>query len=110
MRKTRNFVFSVMLLFGLMLSACVAPMPQATESSADTGTAATSDDTVTIRWWHIWGGAETAIADNWQKLADEYMADHPNVKIEITVITNAFNDVLATNMQAGDPPDLFQTW
>lgn len=34
---------------------------------------------VKIRWWHIWGGSESNIADNWQKLADEYVAAHPRM-------------------------------
>jgi raffinose/stachyose/melibiose transport system substrate-binding protein len=114
MRKVRvkfgGVLLALVMVLSLLLSACVAPVPTSSEAGGETGSAASGDDTVTIRWWHIWGGAETSIADNWQKLADEYMAEHPNVKIEITVITDAFNDVLATNMQAGDPPDLFQTW
>ena len=39
------------------------------------------------------------------------MAAHPNVKINITVLENeAFKTKLATSMQAGDVPDLFQSW
>ena len=39
------------------------------------------------------------------------MAEHPNVTIEITVLENeAFKAKITTNMQAGDPPDLFQSW
>jgi len=102
-----------MIVLTLLLSACVAPATPQTGADANTSSASAAgagDKTVTIRWWHIWGGAETSIADNWQKLADEYMAAHPNVKIDITVLTTGFPDTLATNMQAGDPPDLFQTW
>src|SRR5690242_19720243 len=44
-------------------------------------------------------------------MADDYMAAHPNVKIEITVLENeAFKTKLATVMQSGDPPDIFQSW
>jgi raffinose/stachyose/melibiose transport system substrate-binding protein len=39
------------------------------------------------------------------------MAAHPNVKIEITVLENeAFKTKLATVMQGGEPPDIFQSW
>jgi raffinose/stachyose/melibiose transport system substrate-binding protein len=39
------------------------------------------------------------------------MAAHPNVKIEITVLENeAFKQKLATAMQSGSPPDIFQSW
>jgi raffinose/stachyose/melibiose transport system substrate-binding protein len=47
----------------------------------------------------------------WQKLADEYMASHPNVTIKITVLENeAFKTKLTTVMQSGNPPDIFQSW
>ena len=44
-------------------------------------------------------------------MADEYMAAHPNVTIEITVLENeAFKTKLTTVMQSGEPPDIFQSW
>jgi raffinose/stachyose/melibiose transport system substrate-binding protein len=64
---------------------------------------------VTVTWWHI------QVADDqkalWQQMADAYMADHPNVQVDITVLENeAFKTKLTTVMQAGDPPDIFQSW
>ena len=55
-----------------------------------------------ITWYHI------QVADDqkalWQKMADEYMAAHPNVKINITVLENeAFKTKLTTVMQGGTP-------
>jgi len=68
-----------------------------------------SMEPATIRWWHI-STAENQAAV-WQELADQYMAEHPNVTIEITVLENeAFKQRLTTVMQSGDPPDLFQSW
>ena len=47
----------------------------------------------------------------WKDVADEYMADHPNVTIDINVQENeAFKKALQTNLQAGDVPDIFQSW
>ena len=44
-------------------------------------------------------------------MADAYTAENPNVKINITVMENeAFKAALQTNLQAGDVPDLFQSW
>ncbi len=64
---------------------------------------------VTINWWHI--STATDQAAYWQKLADEYTAAHPNVDIKITILENdAFKQKLVTVMQAGTPPDLFQSW
>jgi raffinose/stachyose/melibiose transport system substrate-binding protein len=40
-----------------------------------------------------------------------YMAEHPNVKINLTVLENtALKDKIAAEMQSGNPPDLFQSW
>lgn len=113
MRKFRNGVLAVTLVLGLLLAACVAPGAPAaqTGASAGGGAAASAGKEVKIRWWHIWPADTSPEGANWQKLADAYMKDHPNVKIEITIIPNdPYKDKLATNMQAGDPPDLFQTW
>jgi len=64
---------------------------------------------VTINWWHI--STQTDQAAYWQGLADQYTAAHPNVEINITVLENdAFKQKLVTAMQAGDPPDLFESW
>jgi raffinose/stachyose/melibiose transport system substrate-binding protein len=64
---------------------------------------------VTITWWHISTAEDFAAA--WQAMADEFMAAHPNVTIEITILENeAFKSKLPTVMQSGDPPDLFQSW
>ncbi len=72
-------------------------------------TTAASGDSVEITWWHIQNN-DPGKAD-WQAMADAYMADHPNVKIKITVMENeAFKAALQTNIQAGDVPDLFQSW
>jgi raffinose/stachyose/melibiose transport system substrate-binding protein len=47
----------------------------------------------------------------WQSMADAYMKANPGVTIEISVIENdAFKTKLATAMQSGSPPDLFQSW
>jgi raffinose/stachyose/melibiose transport system substrate-binding protein len=44
-------------------------------------------------------------------MADDYMAEHPNVTIEITVLENeAFKTKLTTVMQSGEVPDIFQSW
>jgi raffinose/stachyose/melibiose transport system substrate-binding protein len=68
-----------------------------------------AQDNVVITWWHI--NTNAPEGEYWQKVADDYMAAHENVTIEITILENqAFKDRLTTVMQAGDPPDLFQSW
>ncbi|HST03255.1 MAG TPA: extracellular solute-binding protein [Chloroflexia bacterium] len=83
-----------------------APVAAATDTPGPVtlGTGATK-----IVWWHISTAPDQKA--NWQDLANKYVQDHPNVSIEITVLENeAFKSKLATSMQSGNPPDLFQSW
>jgi raffinose/stachyose/melibiose transport system substrate-binding protein len=109
MNKGRIVTLVVTLVLTLLLAACV-PTAGGPQGAADAGAPAAGEK-VKIRWWHIWPEDTSAAGANWRKLADEYMAAHPDVEIEITIIANdPYKEKLATNMQAGDPPDLFQTW
>ncbi|MGH9213268.1 MAG: extracellular solute-binding protein [Acidimicrobiales bacterium] len=79
------------------------------EADATVGTEADSDEPVTIEWWHIQNNDPGLSL--WEDLAAEFEADHPNVTIDITVYENeAFKTAIAPRLQAGDPPDLFQSW
>jgi raffinose/stachyose/melibiose transport system substrate-binding protein len=99
-------------------AAAPAPTAAAAPTSADVPTPLPSptpavstvgNGSVKIVWWHI-STAPDARA-NWQNLANTYAAAHPNVSIEITVLENeAFKAKLATAMQSGGPPDIFQSW
>src|SRR5690242_13373688 len=72
-------------------------------------TQALAQDKTKITWWHI-STIESEKAA-FQKLADDYVAANPNVEIEITVLENeAFKQKIATAMQSGEPPDVFQSW
>ena len=110
-RKT-YLILSVLLIVSFALTVCGAPAatqapPAATEAPASTE--APAAEPVTVTWWHI-TTKDPGLSD-WQKMADDYMAAHPNVKIEITVLENeAFKTKLTTVMQSGDPPDIFQSW
>lgn len=82
---------------------------QSASTPASSSGNASSGQKVTINWWHI-----STVANQkalMQKFADEYMAAHPNVKINITVLENqAFKTKMTTVMQSGNPPDIFQSW
>ena len=63
----------------------------------------------TIRWWHI--SVQDDLRAGFQAAADAFVAERPDVTIEITVLENeAFKTKIATAMQSGDPPDVFQSW
>ena len=122
MTRKLSVLMSLLLIAAFALSACgapatQAPAPAATEAPAQPAAteapaqpaATEAPAKVTITWWHISTAEEHKAL--WQKFADEYMAEHPNVNIEITVLENeAFKTKLTTVMQSGEPPDIFQSW
>lgn len=127
--RTKKLLLTMPILFlGLLLAACSgaaatsvpaqpaagqAPAPAeeaAVEEAAEAPAEEAAAKPVTINWWHIWAN-EANIAEPFQALADEYMASHPNVEIVITTLENeAFKQKIATVMQSGEPPDVFQSW
>jgi len=89
---------------GATNTAAPTTVPTETPGPVTLGTGATR-----IEWWHI--STANDARSNWQNLANQYVKDHPNVSIEITILENqAFKDKLATAMQSGNPPDVFQSW
>jgi raffinose/stachyose/melibiose transport system substrate-binding protein len=63
----------------------------------------------TINWWHIQTG--DPLKPIWTDLATQYHTAHSNVTVKPEDYENqAFKDKLTTVTQAGDPPDLFQSW
>ncbi len=106
-------------ILALVASACssnaattapVASTAPATQAPAATPGPTDAPKAVTVEWWHI-TTADPGKAV-FQGIADAYMAAHPNVKINITILENeAFKTKLATTMQSGQGvPDLFQSW
>jgi raffinose/stachyose/melibiose transport system substrate-binding protein len=82
-----------------------AAAPSTAASEAPSAAAAP----VSFDWWHITTGDPGK--KDFQAIADAYTAAHPNVKINITVLENeAFKTKLATQIQSGAVPDLFQSW
>ncbi len=89
------------------VAASVAPSVAASPSAAAASPSAAAP--VTIEWWHI--SKDDPGKTLFANIAAAYTAAHPNVKINVTVLENeAFKTKLATQMQSGTPPDLFQSW
>ncbi len=105
MARKMNILLSLMLILSFALASCSSPAAPTAAPAAPAEPA----KKVTVTWWHIETAAEHKAL--WQKLADEYMAAHPNVTIEITVLENEnFKTKLTTVMQSAQPPDIFQSW
>ncbi|MGQ9631625.1 MAG: ABC transporter substrate-binding protein [bacterium] len=58
---------------------------------------------VTISFWHIWGGVRTKQLET---VLNDFMATHPDVKVETLLLPNpGYADKIITGL-AGDAPDL----
>ena len=94
-----------MRIKGIAAAAAVA-LSLAACSGADT---AGDGDEVVIEWWHIQTQEPTRSV--WADAAAEFEAANPGVRVEITVANDPdFKTALDARLQAGDPPDLFQSW
>jgi raffinose/stachyose/melibiose transport system substrate-binding protein len=112
--STRWRIVGALGVIAVLVGACSgggatsAPSTAATAAPASSG-APSAAANVEIDWWHIQNNDPGKSL--WQKLADEYMAAHPNVKVNVTYLENeAFKTKLTTALQAKTPPDLFQSW
>ncbi len=116
MKKRLIALFSLIMVASMLFSACATPPAAQPTAAPAQPTSVPAQPTnppaaqkVTITWWHI-STKDPALTD-WKKMADDYMAAHPNVTVEITVLENeAFKTKLTTVMQSGEPPDIFQSW
>ena len=67
------------------------------------------DVTTEVSFWHI-DTSETQQAA-WQKIINNFEADHTDVKIEVTLYDNEhFHDELQEAIDAGNIPDVFRSW
>jgi raffinose/stachyose/melibiose transport system substrate-binding protein len=83
--------------------------PSAGQPSASASAEPTTAGPVTIELYdlHINEPGKSILAE----IVQEFEDDHPNVTIEPTILENeALKAKIATEMQAGNPPDLFQSW
>jgi raffinose/stachyose/melibiose transport system substrate-binding protein len=104
MKKSRIRVWATTAMV-----AGVAVMALGTSAIAQSPAESAGGEPVSIDWWHITTGDPGKT--DFQNIANAYMAAHPNVTINITVLENeAFKSKLATTMQGNDIPDLFQSW
>jgi raffinose/stachyose/melibiose transport system substrate-binding protein len=106
-------LIGVLIIIGGCGGGGPSPSPSSAASSQPTGSAGTPAPTtagpVTFEIYdlHINEPGKSMLAE----IISEFEADHPNVTIEPTILENeALKAKIATEMQAGNPPDLFQSW
>lgn len=106
------------LLIGLLLVACGGDAPPADNGSSESSEAAdtssessepaesTAAEAVTIR---LWTHQNDAFNSGYQTLADAYMAENPNVTIELeTFDYDTYIQTLQTSLPAGTQADVLQ--
>jgi raffinose/stachyose/melibiose transport system substrate-binding protein len=109
MVKYKRLAAGLVAAVALVVAACGGSDNNSSTSGGGGSTTSSSTKPVTINWWHI--ANNDPLKTIWKQAADQYHAQHPNVTIKITVLENeAFKAKLTTNMQAGKPPDVFQSW
>ncbi|HEY8471606.1 MAG TPA: extracellular solute-binding protein [Natronosporangium sp.] len=90
---------------GVALGAAVAML--LTSACSDDGD---GSDRTEAQFWHIQTG-EGELPPVFTQIVEDFNAANPDVRIVEEPITNDdFKSTLATQMQAGDPPDIFHTW
>jgi raffinose/stachyose/melibiose transport system substrate-binding protein len=111
-RRFAALIATAAIAFGACTGGGASSAPSTAPSAAPAESAAPSQaagEPVTVEWWHIQNNDPGKSL--WQDMADEFMAEHPNVTIEITVLENdTFKPKLTTEIQGGNVPDLFQSW
>lgn len=112
MRKSGLIILSLMLVAGLMLTACGGNKTNsnagtaATNNSTDKETAAPTTDepvTITLAGW----GASPEEQDLLNQTLKEFEAKYPNVKVNYEVIADQYMDVIKTRLIGGEGPDVF---
>ena len=85
---------------GAAIAACAAPAaPAAAPEEAEMA----AEETVTISWWHQWGGTTGMAA--MEGVAAAFNEEDRNVKVERLHVTE-MNDKLLAAIAGGTPPDV----
>jgi multiple sugar transport system substrate-binding protein len=95
--KKGRLLLALSLSLGLMMTGC--------SSEGSSGGNEKDGDKVTLRIGTWEGGDGQSMQ---QKIADEYMAKNPDVKIVIESVPDQYGTKLLTQIAAGDAPDIFQ--
>ncbi|MGA1171876.1 MAG: ABC transporter substrate-binding protein [Aquiluna sp.] len=110
-KRTLTFALSTVLTFGLVGCATTTPAEEETSGSSGSGGSGTSETatgTVEVFSWWTGGGEEAGL----NALVEVFNAEYPNIEFVNAAVaggagTNA-RAVLATRLEANDPPDSFQ--
>lgn len=113
MKSTRYLpTLAVILVLGMLLSACAVPPPPAVDSGEAAEQAAAGEEGPVTLTWAMWGSP--AEIETHQSVADAFMESYPSIDIEI--MAEPWNDYFTkvqTLWASGDPaaiPDVLFLW
>ncbi len=113
--KTMSVLTMLFLVLGAVLSACAptaTPEPIVAPTEGGVATEAPVEplptgETKEISFWHLSDQGTEMI----QGFVDRYMADHPDVEVEVVPIqSEPYKTKVNVAMEAGSPPCIFSTW
>lgn len=114
MKKIITLSFMAILMLSLVLAGCAkSNQPTSTDSASASPSAAgeaakpSSDKKVSLTVYSTAGDKETQAV--YQKVADAYTKEHPNVMFELQYPGNDYENILKMKMAANDLPDVFDT-
>ena len=98
--RRRFLQWSAVGIGGAAIAACAAPAaPAAAPAEAEMP----AEETITISWWHQWGGTTGMAA--MEGVAAAFNEEDRNVKVERLHVTE-MNDKLLAAIAGGTPPDV----
>lgn len=124
--KVIGYILSSVLILGMITSCGTSSQNETTNDSANSNmtteidaqnddvklyleTGKITDEPVTLRWLHKY--PEEKYASYFQTVADEYMREHSNVKIEIEAVGDEpIKEKLRVMAGSGNIPDIFFSW
>lgn len=123
MRKKVAFLLAASMVLGT-LTACAGNQSEPAETTSaeevietqaeenqekESQTVSDNGEKIVLKWLHRY--PEERYVDYFQGLADGYMAEHPNVQIDIEVVGDiAMKDKLKVMVGGGEIPDIFYSW
>ena len=120
MKKNKFLAMALILAVGLLplLSACAAPTPQIIEVEKEVVVEKKVIETVvvekvvepppapvTVKYWVINNDPDEELAN---KYAADFMATHPNIKVEVSRMGENAEETIAASLAAGTAPDIVQ--
>lgn len=118
MKKTIALLLAVLLLVAIFAgcskteTAKEENVKETTEETAkETATAEESGESITIRWMSNLPDRTSGAGLIEQQLLDQYVADHPNVTIEVEALDDDnYNIKFKAYASSGQMPDVFMGW